>query len=269
MGARWRWTWRRWSCWGAVFLALALVAAGCGSTTPRTGGSTAPLTTTSPGQGAQIDRAIPPIVLRDPPSGQLDVQFSVQIDGNTPGTPVMDEIGVAFLAEGKMVQFAGSERVTCDSRDLPIHSSSPSGQLVRAPAAQLAGTSIACEYVAGGVRAEFTLRVPQTPAFTAPAAGARVARGTQTPVAYQSDPATGTVMGVVALAPGSPMPKTFVTINRPGSGQATLDTSGFAAGPGTLVLSVSLTPSVTASGAAFNSVKALGTAYVAEDVTWT
>jgi hypothetical protein len=253
-----------------VALLLALVTAGCGAQRIGTPAISQGMTTSAtPGQGTMVDRAVPPIVLRDPPPGQLDVQFSVQVDGITPGTPVMDEIGLAFLTEGKNVQFAGSERVICDGKDLPIHGPAISGQLVRAPAAQLAGTTIACEYTAGGASARFSLLVPATPAITSPAAGAAVARGRETLVTYQADPAEGNVMGIVALAPGSAAPKTFVTINRPGPGQATLDTSGFAAVPGTLVLSLDLAPTVTTAGAAFMSLKAFGTAYIAQAVIWT
>jgi hypothetical protein len=133
----------------------------------------------------------------------------------------------------------------------------------------VAGTPIACEYAAGGASARFALIVPPAPAITSPAAGAEVPRGRQTLVTYQSDPAAGSVMGLVALAPGSDSPKTFVTINRPGPGQATLDTSGFAPGPGTLHLSVALAPAVDTTGVPFKTIRASGIANIAEAVTWT
>jgi hypothetical protein len=207
-------------------------------------------------------------VLRDPPPGELDVVLSLQIDGTTTGAPVIEALALAFISQGKSVQFAGTERLTCDGRDVPIHSSAGGGQLVSAPAAQVAGTTIACEYAAGGASAGFSLRLPPAPAITAPAAGAQVVRSKRTLVNYESDPAAGPVMGVVALAPGSASPKTFVTIDRPGSGQATLDTSGFAAGPGSLHLSVALAPAVATTGMPFRTIRADGIANIAEDVTW-
>jgi hypothetical protein len=246
------------------------MVAGC--SLPATHGSggdvTAPASATTTDLGATSDHYVPPIVLRDPPPGELDAVLSVQIDGTTAGAPVMESLTLAFMSQGKMVQFAGTERLTCDGKDFPIHGSAASGQLVSAPATQVAGMTIECEYAAGGASAGFSLPLPQAPAITAPAAGAQVARSRQTLVTYESDPAAGPVMGVVALAPGSPLPKTFVTINRPGSGQAALDTSGFAAVPGSLHLSVALAPTLATSGVPFRTITAEGIANIAEDVTW-
>ncbi|HEV2235141.1 MAG TPA: hypothetical protein VGR57_00635, partial [Ktedonobacterales bacterium] len=234
-----------------------------------TGDTAAPASATTTAQGYASDHFVPPIELRDPPPGTLDVVVAVQMDGTTPGTPVMEDIGLIFIAQDQNVQFIGSERVTCNGKDLPIHTQGASLMLVHGPAEQASGTTIACEYVAGGASARFSLRVPQAPAITSPTAGASVPRSRQTLVTYQSDPAAGPVMGVVALAPGSALPKTFATINRPGPGQVTLDTSGFAAVAGSLHLSVDLEPSVTTAGTPFHTIKASGIANIAEDVTWT
>jgi hypothetical protein len=261
-GARW---------WPCAALLLALMATGCGAPITRTPtGDTHHVAPAAPASQHSIsDQFVPPIVLRDPLPGQLDVQFAVTIDGETAGSPIMDEIGLNILSAGKNVQFAGSERMTCDGKDLLQKDGVVIGQILRAPAAQVAGATIVCEYTAGGASARFTLRIPATPAITSPAAGAQVARSRQTLVTYQSDPAAGNVMGIVALAPGSAMPKTWANINRPGPGQATLDTSGFAAVPGTLVLSVDLAPNVGSAGGSFKTIKAFGMAYIAQAVTWT
>jgi hypothetical protein len=262
-GARW------WP--GIAPLLLALVAAGCASPSTRApAGDTRPPTAVAPSsQRSLSDHAVPPIVLRDPLPGQLDVQFSLTIDGETAGTPVTDEIGLSILSAGKNVQFAGSEHLSCDDRNLLQPGGVVTGLIVRAPAAQVAGATIACEYTAAGATARFALRIPAAPAITSPAAGAQVARSHQTLVTYEADPAAGIVMGVVALAPGSTMPKTWANINRPGPGQATLDTSGFAAVPGTLVLSVDLTPTVSVAGTTFRTLKAFGMANIAQAVAWT
>jgi hypothetical protein len=57
-------------------------------------------------------------------------------------------------------------------------------------------------------------------------------------------------------------------MNTPSPRQATVDTSGFAPGPGMLVLSASLAPHITLTGVPFKSVSALGMAMAAVDITW-
>ncbi len=76
------------------------------------------------------------------------------------------------------------------------------------------------------------------------------------------------MLGLVALSPGSLSPKTLARMNTPGPLQATIDTSACAPGPGQLVLSARLNPHVAASGAAFQAIHVSGMAYTRVSVTW-
>lgn len=173
-----------------------------------------------------------------------------------------------FISGGQSVQFAGDERVTCDGRDLSLKNRAAVFQVLRAPAARVAGTTVTCAYSAGGVVTDVTLQIPSAPAITSPQEGAQVVRSAQTLVAYHADPATATMLGVVALASSSPSPKVLARLNTPGPLQAMVATTGFAPGPGSLVLSASLTPRIAQTGVSFKSESAFGNATAAVAVTW-
>jgi hypothetical protein len=248
---------------------LALLVAGCGAATTSSPGGASPATTRpTPALGSYPDRNLPPLILSDPAPGMLDISLSIQIDGESDAAHPVTAVGLAFLSGDRTVQFAGTERVTCDGTDLPIKNREAVFQLLQAPAAQAAGTTITCAYAAGGVTASFALQVPAPPAITSPGMGALVARGPRTLVTYRADLTSGTVLGIVALAPGSPSPKVLARLDTPDPLQATVDTHDFDPGPGTLTLSVSLAPQVSATGARFKSVMAFGMATAQVAVTW-
>ena len=251
------------------FLLLALTMAGCTATMTDPPGGFHPTNTAAPaGQESQADQAVTPVVLRNPVPGVLDVSLVVTFDQESGDTQPMIEVGLAFLSNGHTVQFAGDERVTCDGNDLSLKNRDAVFQVLRAPTAQVAGASIQCTYSADGATASVSLVIPAVPAIISLQAGAQVVRSARTLVTYHYDPATETMLGIVALAPSSPSPKALARMNTPGPLQATVDTSGFAPGPGTLILTASLNPHFSESGASFKSVIAFGTATTPVAVMW-
>lgn len=251
----------------ACVLPLALLSAGCGADS-FAGGATAHTPTTG-GSSFASDGLGPIVVLHNPAPGMLDISLAVTFDQSVGDTQQMVEIGLGFESHGVSVQFAGDERVTCDGVDLPLKGRVAVFQVVREPAAKLIGTTVRCDYTAGGPIASVTLQIPTPPTITSPQPGARVARSAHTLVTYRSDPATSTLLGIVALVVPPPSPnKASAQMNTPGPLQATVDTSAFAAGSGSLVLTASLTPRITASGVPFASVSAIGSVNSPVTVTW-
>jgi hypothetical protein len=209
------------------------------------------------------------VVLRDPAPGTLDISLSLTFDQLSGDSEPMTEVGLAFLSGDQTVQFADNERVTCNGAALSLKDRVAVFQVLRVPTAQAAGTTIQCTYAAGGQTASVALQIPQAPEITSPQTGAQVVRSTHTLVSYRYDPATGAVLGVVALAPSSPMPKAIATLNTAGPQQATVDSSRFLPVTGSLVLTLSLTPRIAMTGVPFHSVHAFGTATAQVAVTWT
>lgn len=253
----------------AYLIALVLLIAGCGATSadaPET--RHLAQTPTAVVQVSLSDGPDVPVILRNPSPSALDISLSVTFDQPTAGDPAMTEVGLGFRSGGKVVQFTGDERLTCQGAALSLKDRFAVFQALRAPTAQMTGATIRCDYTAGGVVAGIALQLPATPAITSPLPDARVARGARTLVTYRADPATSTLLGIVALAPSSPSPKALARMNVPGPFQATVDTSGFTPGDGSLVLTASLTPHIAQTGAAFHSISAFGTAVAPVAVTW-
>jgi hypothetical protein len=198
----------------------------------------------------------------------LDISLSLTFDQLSGATQSMTEVGLSFMSGGRSVQFTGDERVSCNGVDFPLTNRAAVFQALRAPTAQVSGTTLRCDYTVGGAVASVALQIPSAPAITAPQQGAQVARSAQTRVGYSLDAATASVLGLVALAPGSASPKALAMMNTPGPRQATVDTSTFAPGPGLLTLSASQTPRLTLTSAPFKSASAFGTATATVDVTW-
>lgn len=265
--------WRRSRICLLILVVLALILAGCGATmTDSPGGarSVRPASTRGTfGQGSETDHAAVPVIMRDPAPGMLDITMTVTFEQQSGDTQPMTEVDLAFLSGDHPVQFAGNEHINCDGVVLSLKDRVAVFQVLRAPTAQVAGTTVQCTYAAGSKMAGVALRIPPTPAITSPQMGAQVVRGTHTLVTYRFDLATGTMLGIVALAaPSSPMPKAIAKMNVPGPWQATVDTSRLLPGPSSLVLTLSLTPRTIESGSAFHSVHAFGSVTVQVAVTW-
>jgi hypothetical protein len=248
--------WAR-GCLLLLLVLVSLVSASCSGTS------------TALGPRSDTDEAIVPVVLRNPAPSTLDVSMTVQFSQQTSQASLMTDVSLGFFSGGHPVQFAGGERATCDGVDLPLKNRVAVFEVLhQAPLAQAAGATVHCDYAASGSDASVLLLIPPAPAFTSPPMGAHVVRSVQTVVTYRYDPATSTVFGLVALAPSSAVPKANALLNTPGPLQATVDTSSFAPGPGSLALWLSLTPQVTATGIPFKSLSASGTATVQVAVTW-
>jgi hypothetical protein len=196
----------------------------------------------------------------------------VSFEAQSGGTPPMTEVGLVFLSGSHPVQFAGDERVECNDVALALKNRAADFQILSEPTAQAEGSTVRCAYLAAGASAEIAIQIPMPPVITAPRQNARVARGAQTVVTYQYDPATASIMGIVALAPSSipsAIPKAISMLNTPGPMQATIDTSKFAPVTGSIALTASLTPYVSQTGASFHTLRTFGQATDAVAVTWT
>ena len=94
---------------------LALVVAGCGATATEVpgGASSAPTNAGTPAvfsSGSTGDRVIPPVVLRNPSPGTLDISLSLTFDQPIGDTQPMVEVGLGFASGDHTIQFAGDER---------------------------------------------------------------------------------------------------------------------------------------------------------------
>jgi hypothetical protein len=250
------------------FLFIALMIAGCGATT-RSVGRKQPTSTPSPYSAASsVDRIGPTLILRNPSPNTLDVSLSLTFDQLSGAVESMTEVGLGFMSGGEDISFGGDEHVSCSGVEFPLKDRAAVFQALRAPTAQVVGTTLRCDYAVGGTVASVSLQIPSPPEITSPQQGAQSPRSAQTRVTYTFDPATASDIGLVALAPGSQPPKVTAKMNTPGPRQATVDTSGFLPSLGTLVLSASLAPHITTSGSSFKSVNAFGMATAAVDVMW-
>ena len=248
---------------------LALTLLGCGATTaPLAAGDqhTSVPSPTSP--GFIVDRVGPSLILQNPSPDTLDVSLSLTFDQLSGSVESMTEVGLGFMSAGQDISFGGDEHVSCNGVEFPLKDRAAVFQALRAPTAQVVGTTLHCDYAVGGTTSSILLQIPSPPAIVSPQSGAQVAPSAQTRVTYRFDSATATDVGLVALAPGSQPPKVTARMNTPSPRQATVDTSGFAPGPGMLVLSASLAPHITLTGVPFKSVSALGMAMAAVDITW-
>ncbi|MGZ6392283.1 MAG: hypothetical protein ACXWQZ_23840, partial [Ktedonobacterales bacterium] len=182
---------------------------------------------------------------------------------------LITDVGLSFSQGEQIVQFAGNERVTCNGAELALKNRAATFQILHAPVTQAAGTTVRCDYAAGGEVATVSLQIPSPPAITSPHSGAHIARGMQTLITYRFDSTTGSMMGIVALAvPTSAQPKAIAKLNTPGPLQATVDTSHFAPGPGSLALTATLAPHIMSSGVSFKSVNSGGSVMATTAVTW-
>jgi hypothetical protein len=215
------------------------------------------------------DGGVPPVIVHNPAPGTLSVDVSVEVNQGIQDTQSMTDVGLGFYQGQNVVQFAGSERVTCNGTDLPLKDRAAFFELIHAPTAQVVGMTVRCAYAAGGTVAAFAVQLPEPPAITSPTAGAHVSRAAQTIVTYRCDPASCTLRGIVALATDQGKPgKTIAQLETPGPQQATLDTSILPVGPGSIVLTGNMKLPITTSGAAFASTSGTGDISFPVAVTW-
>lgn len=213
-------------------------------------------------QGGASQAGPPPITLRDPSPRQLSVFVAVKIGGYDATTRNETTIDFLFTSKGRVVQFAGSEQLVCNGKALSLHAQVGDSQIVGTTKA-LEGQTFHCTYSANHTSSTVIFTVPRTPTISMPQDRARLPRSKNTPIVY--DTKGGTLMGIVAL--GSPA-KAIARLDTPGVGQATVDTSSFPTGAGSIALTETFAISVTQTGTPFASLGARGDVFVSIDVTW-
>jgi hypothetical protein len=220
------------------------------------------------GQGAinsQPDSLAPaPISLRDPFPGQLEAYFNVTMGGYERATRETTTIGLSFTSHGRLVQFTGSEHLSCNGAAVPLHNQVASFQIVEAPTSTLVGKALSCTYSAAGASATLAFTVPQAPAISSPRDQAQVLRSTRTLITYKTQGRK--LMGIVVLGTGA---KAIARLETPGTMQATADTSAFPKGEGSISLTQTLSPRATQTGVSFKSLGVVGTAMTMVTVIWT
>jgi hypothetical protein len=204
---------------------------------------------------------VPPIVLHDPSPGQLEAFVDVTMGGYDPTSRELTHIAFIFSSNGHPVQFAGHEQLVCNGKAISLHN--PQAQNIEGATSALAGQTFHCTYSASHASAALTFTVPRAPAIRSPHEQAQVPRSKNTIVAY--DTQGGTLMGMVALTRSG---KAIARLDTPGAGQATIDTSAFPAGAGSISLTETLNFRATQSGTAFASLKTGGMGIAMIEVNW-
>ncbi len=212
---------------------------------------------------SQSDIGAPPILLRDPSPGQLAAYINVRIGGYEPTTRETTSVGLSFSSNGHLVQFAGHERLTCNGTAVPLQKQVASFQVAQAPTSTLEGHPFSCTYSAVGISATLLLTIPSAPVIRSPQDLAQVPRSTNTLITYEAR--GGKLLGIVALGPGA---KAIARLDTPRMMQATVNTSTFPTGAGSLSLTQMLDLQVTQTGTPFKSLGAGGTAMTMVAVTW-
>jgi hypothetical protein len=212
---------------------------------------------------AQSNIGAPPIRLRDPSPGQLAAYINVTIGGYEPTTRETTSVGLSFSSNGRLVQFAGHERLTCNGTAVPLQKQVASFQVAQAPTSTLEGHPFSCTYSAGGTPATLMLTIPYAPVIRSPQDFAQVLRSPNTLITYEAR--GGKLLGIVALGPGA---KAIARLDTPRLLQDTVNTSAFTTGAGSLSLTRMLDPQVTQAGTPFKSLGAGGTAMTMVAVTW-
>lgn len=239
----------------SFLMALCLLAgsqlAGCG-----TGGSAGT-------SHAQSDIGAPPILVRDPSPGQLAAYINVTIGGYERTTRETTSVGLSFSSNGHLVQFAGHERLMCNGTAVPLQKQVASFQVAQAPTSTLEGHPFSCTYSAGGISATLMLTIPSAPVIRSPQDFAQLPRSTHTLITYEVR--GGKLLGIVALGPEA---KAIAHLDTPRLLQATVNTSAFTTGAGSISLTQMLDLQVTQAGTPFKSLGAGGTAMTMVTVTW-
>jgi hypothetical protein len=254
------------STWKVFWRALAALAAlclvsGCAPGAATSTGAANNPASSSPTPYTIVDNAGPPaIVLKDTSPGQLDLSLSLTIGGYDAATRDVTELDIVFMHQRRAVQFVAGEHITCNGLTVPGLGANFN---LKVPSETFSGKLVTCTYSSGKTSATFSFTSPLAPAILSPQDGARVARGTQTPVRYRVSP-DGSYY-VIALGPSQ---KAWTPTSAALPDPALLNTSAFSAGPGSIVLNQYFTLT-DLRGPAFHSVQqSSGTAVYAIAVTW-
>ncbi len=174
----------------------------------------------------------------------------------------MTSVGLSFSSHGRLVQFAGHERLTCDGTAVPLQNQVASFQVAQAPTSILEGHPFICTYSAGGISATLMLAIPAAPVIRSPQDFAKVPRSPNTFITYEVR--SGKLLGIVALGPDA---KAIAHLDMPCLLQATVNTGTFPAGTGFISLTQMLDLQVTQAGTPFKSLGVGGTAMTMVTVT--
>ncbi len=252
-----------------LFLLVGSLLVGCAARQPggaQSGDTTRPEASASPQENSSstsIDQSVPPVLLSNPSPGQLEVSVNVSMGGYDPSTRDITSISLGFQSGGRPVQFTGQEHLVCNGTDLMAHDRDAIFEMTSGPTSALEGQTITCTYSAGGVSATFALTIPQAPAILSPRDQAQVRRAAKTLITYEAR--GGQLLGIVALGPEN---KAIARLDTPGPGQATVDTSAFSAGAGSLSLTEALEPHITQMGTPFKALDASGMGLTVVNVIW-
>jgi hypothetical protein len=187
----------------------------------------------------------------------------VTIGGYDPTTRETTSVGLSFSSKGRLVQFAGHEHLTCNGTAVPLQNQVASFQVAQASTSTLEGHPFSCTYSAGGISATLMLTIPYAPVIRSPQDLAQVPRSTHTLITYEVR--GGKLLGIVALGPHA---KAIAHLDTPRLLQATVNTSTFTAGAGSLSLTQMLALQVIQTGTPFKSLGAGSTAMTMVTVTW-
>jgi len=108
---------------------------------------------------SQSDIGAPPILLRDPSPSQLEAFINATMGGYERTTREMTTIGLSFSSNGRLVQFAGHEHLTCNGSAVLLQNRVASFQVAEAPSSTLEGHPFSCTYSAGGTSATLMLTI--------------------------------------------------------------------------------------------------------------
>lgn len=265
-----------------IALSVVFLVTACGSPQSRTGASGIPSRpttsartttiidpaldsvsgpTTSAGRITIVDQAgPPPIVLADSSPGNLAVSVYLMAGGYDAASRNISELAIGFSAQGHPVQFVGSETVICNGAVLPRGGGTFDTKL---PTENLAGKQLTCTYKASTHTASFTFTAPPALSIVSPLEQATVARSSRTLIRFQVG-GNSTMFYVIALG-ANQKAWTYPVGSTPT--QATVDTSAFSPGRGSITLSQSFTLS-DLHGTGFASVDGHGDAVQQNAVTW-
>lgn len=239
----------RWGCLGLVWCltgGLLIACAGPGTS-----------------QGSVADVGIAPVTLRDPSPDQLTFTLFITLGNYDAALHDTSTLDLQFTSHNHPVLFTGNEQFSCNGQAIDLHKPTAERQISQ-KTSKLAGQTFRCIYHVGQTFTMLNFTVPQAPRILSPQEQTRLPRGKQILITY--DPQNSLVLGIVALTTQS---KTIAQLDTPVPHQATLDSSAFPPGPGTLTLTATLHISLSQTGTPFAQITSQGEAHVQSTINWT
>jgi hypothetical protein len=209
------------------------------------------------GQYTLSDPVVPaPVTLTDTSPGQLEATVGVTLGGYDAATRDEANIAVQFLSKGRLVRFQKGETLACNGGK-PQRFETAVEETV--PLATIAGKPFRCTYTSGQKTATLQFSMPSASAILSPSERANIVRSAHIPIQFQ---ASGPNLVIVALGQQD---KAVAQITS--AGVATVDTSGFRVGVGSLVLTANPVVANT-TAPAFATFTVFCTTVAQADVMW-